>query len=116
MREKDAAAKLFAEEKNRIAEADREAKRKAAEQIVQERKLKEAAARLVAEVKKRNAETAREAVFVAVVQAAEERKKAEEAFTGDGKLSLDTAKKKCIDLGFKPSTEGFGKCVIQLSR
>ncbi len=32
------------------------------------------------------------------------------------RFSLDVAKKKCTELGFKPSTEGFGKCVLQLSR
>jgi hypothetical protein len=32
------------------------------------------------------------------------------------KISLDTAKKKCAELGFKQATEGFGKCVLQLSR
>ena len=32
------------------------------------------------------------------------------------RLSLDASKKKCADLGFKPSTEGFGKCVLQLSK
>lgn len=32
------------------------------------------------------------------------------------KISLDTAKKKCAELGFEQATEGFGKCVLQLSR
>ena len=32
------------------------------------------------------------------------------------RLSLDASKKKCADLGFKPATEGFGKCVLQLSK
>jgi len=31
-------------------------------------------------------------------------------------LSLDWAKRKCVDLGFKPNTERFGNCVLQLSR
>lgn len=30
--------------------------------------------------------------------------------------SMDNAKKKCSDLGFKSGTEGFGKCVLQLSK
>jgi len=30
--------------------------------------------------------------------------------------SLEEAKKKCSDLGFKSGTEGFGKCVLQLSK
>ena len=30
--------------------------------------------------------------------------------------SYDDAKKKCSDLGFKSGTEGFGKCVLQLSK
>jgi hypothetical protein len=30
-------------------------------------------------------------------------------------LSLEDAKKKCSDLGFKNGTEGFGKCVLKLS-
>ena len=30
--------------------------------------------------------------------------------------SLEDAKKKCSDLGFKSGTEGFGKCVLQLSK
>jgi hypothetical protein len=32
------------------------------------------------------------------------------------RLSLDASKKKCTDLGFKPATEGHGKCVLQLSK
>jgi hypothetical protein len=32
------------------------------------------------------------------------------------KISLDEAKKKCSDLGLKAGTEGFGKCVLQLSK
>lgn len=32
------------------------------------------------------------------------------------KLSIDVAKIKCAELGFKPATEGFGKCVLQLSK
>jgi hypothetical protein len=31
-------------------------------------------------------------------------------------VSIDEAKKKCTDLGFKTGTEGFGKCVLQLSK
>jgi tol-pal system protein YbgF len=31
-------------------------------------------------------------------------------------LDLDSAKKKCVDLGFKSGTEQFGKCVLQLSK
>ena len=30
--------------------------------------------------------------------------------------NIDDAKKKCSDLGFKSGTEGFGKCVLQLSK
>jgi len=30
--------------------------------------------------------------------------------------SMESAKKKCTDLGFKSGTEGFGKCVLQLSK
>jgi hypothetical protein len=33
-----------------------------------------------------------------------------------GYLSIDAAKKKCTELGFKPATEGYGKCVLQLSK
>ena len=32
------------------------------------------------------------------------------------RLSLEASKKKCTDLGFKPATEGHGKCVLQLSK
>lgn len=32
------------------------------------------------------------------------------------RLSIEAAKKKCTGLGFKPSTEGHGRCVLQLSR
>jgi hypothetical protein len=32
------------------------------------------------------------------------------------RLSLDASRVKCAELGFKPSTEGFGKCVLQLSK
>jgi hypothetical protein len=30
--------------------------------------------------------------------------------------SISEAKAKCADIGFTPGTEGFGKCVLQLSR
>ncbi len=30
--------------------------------------------------------------------------------------NLQAAQNKCKDLGFKPKTEGFGKCVLQLSK
>lgn len=30
--------------------------------------------------------------------------------------SIDSAKSKCVELGFKAGTEGFGKCVLQLSK
>ena len=30
--------------------------------------------------------------------------------------SLEVAKNKCEEIGFKPATEGFGKCVLQLSK
>lgn len=32
------------------------------------------------------------------------------------KITIDSAKSSCKDLGFKTGTEGFGKCVLQLSR
>ena len=32
------------------------------------------------------------------------------------RLSLEVSKKKCTELGFKPTTEGYGKCVLQLSK
>lgn len=32
------------------------------------------------------------------------------------RLSIEASKKKCIELGFKPATEGYGKCVLQLSK
>ena len=32
------------------------------------------------------------------------------------RFSIETSKKKCADLGFKPMTESFGKCVLQLSK
>ena len=31
-------------------------------------------------------------------------------------INIDDAKKKCSDLGFKSGTEGFGKCVLQLTK
>jgi hypothetical protein len=31
-------------------------------------------------------------------------------------ITLDVAKLKCEELGFKPETEGFGKCVLQLTK
>ena len=34
----------------------------------------------------------------------------------DDRSALSDAKQKCIDLGFKPATEKFGKCVLQLSK
>lgn len=32
------------------------------------------------------------------------------------RLSIEASKKKCTELGFKPATEGHGKCVLQLSK
>lgn len=32
------------------------------------------------------------------------------------RLSFDASKRKCTELGFKPATEGHGKCVLQLSK
>jgi hypothetical protein len=32
------------------------------------------------------------------------------------RFSLEVSKKKCAELGFKPATEGYGKCVLQLSK
>lgn len=92
-REKEVAAKSAAEEKKRIADEAREARRISAEQAIEERKKKEEATR-VARIPQ----------------------PLQNEFTGDGRLSLDVSKTKCIDLGFKPSTEGFGKCVLQLSK
>ena len=34
----------------------------------------------------------------------------------DNSVTLDVAKLKCKELGFKPETEGFGKCVLQLTK
>lgn len=36
--------------------------------------------------------------------------------TESTKSQLQEAKTKCAELGFKPNTEGFGKCVLQLSK
>lgn len=36
--------------------------------------------------------------------------------TQQNSSNIDDAKKKCSDLGFKSGTEGFGKCVLQLSK
>ena len=33
-----------------------------------------------------------------------------------GQNAIEDAKKKCVDLGFKPATEKFGQCVLQLSK
>jgi len=32
------------------------------------------------------------------------------------KMSLDASQAKCAELGFKPATEAFGQCVLQLSK
>jgi len=32
------------------------------------------------------------------------------------RLTLEASKRKCTELGFKPATEGYGKCVLQLSK
>lgn len=34
----------------------------------------------------------------------------------DSSLNLNTVKNKCQELGFKPKTEKFGKCVLELTR
>jgi len=31
-------------------------------------------------------------------------------------ISIEDAKKKCLEIGFKNATEGFGKCVLQLTK
>ena len=36
--------------------------------------------------------------------------------TANSGASLEDAKKKCADLGFKMGTEGFGNCVLKLSK
>ena len=36
--------------------------------------------------------------------------------SNDSQISIDFARKKCTELGFKPATEGYGKCVLQLSK
>jgi hypothetical protein len=36
--------------------------------------------------------------------------------TPSNNISMDVAKQKCGELGFKSGTEGFGKCVLQLSK
>lgn len=36
--------------------------------------------------------------------------------TSPPKLSMDQAKYQCKDLGFKPGTEKFGNCVLELSK
>jgi hypothetical protein len=36
--------------------------------------------------------------------------------TENERLSLEASKRKCTELGFKPATEGYGKCVLQLSK
>lgn len=92
-REKDEAAKLAADEKKRIAIDALEAKQLAVWRETEERKQKQEAARMA-----RNSPVN------------------QNEFSGDGRLSLDVSKKKCSDLGFKPATEGFGKCVLQLSK
>jgi hypothetical protein len=38
------------------------------------------------------------------------------AHAANAQLSLDAAKVKCVELGFKAGTEQFGKCVLQLSK
>ena len=38
------------------------------------------------------------------------------AHAANAQLSLDAAKVKCVELGFKARTEQFGKCVLQLSK
>ena len=38
------------------------------------------------------------------------------AHAANAQLSLDAAKGKCVELGFKAGTEQFGKCVLQLSK
>ena len=38
-----------------------------------------------------------------------------ESLPSNQKTSISEAKSKCADLGFKPKTEAFGKCVLKLS-
>ena len=38
------------------------------------------------------------------------------SFSTLAQLDMELAKKKCAELGFKPKTEQYGKCVLQLSR
>ena len=34
----------------------------------------------------------------------------------NSEISIPTAKAKCAEIGFAPGTEGFGKCVLQLTK
>jgi len=95
---------------------------------------KQEALQLAAEEKKRRAEEARvekkkliadseEIARVATERQVEEKKRKQELASGSnaslgqaGRLSLDASKIKCTELGFKPATEGYGKCVLQLSK
>lgn len=36
--------------------------------------------------------------------------------TNSSPITFENEKKKCLELGFKSGTEGFGKCVLQLSK
>lgn len=57
-----------------------------------------------------------EAKKTPVVQAAKQEVMQQQPNTEESKTILDDAKKKCVDLGFKVGTEGFGKCVLRLSK
>jgi hypothetical protein len=83
-----------AEEKRLNEKAERDRKRIAAENDAEDKKQRAAMARADAE-NRRNAKEANRAVVP-------------EGFSA--------AHSKCIGLGFKPKTEGYGKCVLQLSR
>lgn len=87
------AKRIAAEERKQAEEEAREKRRLAAEQALEEKRLKQEEAR------------------VARLPVAPQNE-----FTGTGRLSLDGSKTKCAELGFKPATEGFGKCVLQLSK
>jgi hypothetical protein len=69
------------------------------------------------EVKKLQAEVSR---LQELEKAKQEPTKAEAAIKNvtpeSERLSLEASKKKCTELGFKPATEGHGKCVLQLSK
>ena len=101
------------QEKKRLADQAAENNRLLAAQDADNKRLVAEAARAAKEEKKRLADQAVENKRLAV-EAARTARDAERGGAVEGQDPLRQAKRTCADIGFKPATEKFGECVLQM--